>query len=299
MEFRELKTFQVVACLLSFKNAANILHLAQSTVSAQIRSLENSLGKELFHRSGKTISLTPAGIKLLNYAQRLINIEKEIESSIGNLDDNYGMLTIKTPQSISTYFFPALIKEFRFIFPKIGFDIDWCTSFNLVDIFNYGTIDLAFLITDSFKDKNLEIEELANINLVLAVHPNDELLKNKKLSIKDLNKQTLIYAKSECNYKNILEKKLMEADVKPGKIIEINSLEAIKRLLVLENGIAFLPEMVIKEELEKGMLKTINWPKSNLGAKFVMIWSKDKHISKPQEAFMIMMRKMMQDLNLL
>ncbi len=66
-----------------------------------------------------------------------------------------------------------------------------CTSFNLVDIFNTGTIDLAFLITDNFKNKNLHIEELAKIKLVLAVHPQDELLKNKKNPITDLGKQNL------------------------------------------------------------------------------------------------------------
>lgn len=295
MEFRELKTFQVVACLLSFNKAANILHLAQSTVSAQIRSLENSLGKELFLRAGRTISLSPAGVKLLDYTQRLINIEKEIQSAIGNIDDKYGKLTIKTPQSISTYFFPDLIKEFQLIFPKIGFDIDWCTSFNLVDLFNSGTLDLAFLITDHFNDKNLHIEELNHIKLVLAVNPQDELLNNKKISIKDLNKKTLIFAKSDCNYKNILEKKLMQSDVKPDKIIEINSLDAIKRLLIVGNGIAFLPEMVIKEELEKGLLKTLNWAGSDFAAKLMMIWSREKRISKPLDAFMMMIKRMIQD----
>jgi DNA-binding transcriptional LysR family regulator len=295
MEFRELKTFQVVACFLSFNKAANILHLAQSTVSSQIRSLENSLGKELFLRSGRTISLTPAGIKLLNYTQRLVNIEKEIQSAIGNLDDKYGTLTIKTPQSISTYFFPELIKEFQLIFPKIGFDIDWCTSFNLVDLFNSGTIDLAFLITDKFMDKNLQVEELTKINLVLAVHPEDELLKKKNVTIKDLNNKTLVFAKSDCNYKNILDKMLIQSDVKPDKIIEINSMDAIKRLLELGNGIAFLPEMAITEELNNGSLKTLNWPGADFGARLIMILSKEKHISKPLNAFMIMVRKMMQD----
>jgi DNA-binding transcriptional LysR family regulator len=297
MEFRELKTFQVVACFLSFNKAANILHLAQSTVSAQIRSLENSLGKELFLRSGRTISLTPAGIKLLNYTQRLVNIEKEIQSAIGNLDDKYGILTIKTPQSISTYFFPDLIKEFQLIFPKIGFDIDWCTSFNLVDLFNSGTIDLAFLITDKFKNKNLQVEELTKIKLVLAVHPKDELLKKKMVTIKDLNNKTLVFAKSDCNYKNILDKILIQSEVKPDKIIEINSMDAIKKLLVLGNGIAFLPEMAITEELNNGTLKTLNWSGTDFGAKLIMIWSKEKHISKPLNAFMIMVRKMTQDYN--
>jgi len=295
MEFRELKTFQVVANLLSFNNAANILHLAQSTVSAQIRSLENSLGKELFHRAGRTISLTPAGVKLLNYTQRLVNIEKEILSALGSLDDKYGNLTIKTPQSISSYFLPELIKEFQIIFPKIGFDIDWCTSFNLIDIFNSGTIDLAFLITDSFIDKNLHVEELTNINLVLAVHPEDDLLKNKKITIKDLNNKNLIFVKSDCNYKNILQKMLLQSDVEPNKIIEINSLDAVKRLLIMGNGIAFLPKIVISDELNKGLLKTLNISRANFNAKLIMIWSKEKHISKPLHAFMMMIKKIIQD----
>jgi DNA-binding transcriptional LysR family regulator len=292
MEFRELKTFQVVASLLSFNNAANVLHLAQSTVSAQIRSLENSLGKKLFFRSGKTISLTPAGVELLAYAQKLVNIEKEVQSVLGNLNEQHGTLTIKTPQSISTYFFPELIKEFQNIYPKIGFDIDWCTSFNLVDILNSGTIDLAFLITDNFEDKNLHTEELTEIKLVLAVHPQDQLLKSKRVSIKDLNDRTLLFAKSECNYKKILQKMLIQSDVLPEKIIEINSLEAVKQLLMLGNGIAFLPEMVIADELNKGLLKTLNWSGRDFNAKLIMIWSKEKHISKALNAFMMTIRKM-------
>ncbi len=295
MEFRELKTFQVVANLLSFNNAANILHLAQSTVSAQIRSLENSLGKELFQRSGRTISLTPAGVKLLAHTQRLVNIEKEILSALGNLDDKYGTLTIKTPQSISACFFPELIKEFQLIFPKINFDIDWCTSFNLVDIFNSGVIDLAFLITDSFKDKQLEVEELSKIKLVLAVHPEDELAKKKSVRINDLHQKDLIFVKSDCNYKNILEKMLIHSDVKPNKIVEINSLDAVKRLLVLGNGIAFLPEMVIKEEMDKGLVKSLHWTGPDFNAKLIMIWSKAKHISKPLHAFMMMVHKRMEE----
>ena len=295
MEFRELKTFQVVANLLSFNKAANVVHLAQSTVSAQMRSLENSLGKKLFLRSGKTISLTPAGVKLLAYTQRLINIEKEIQSVLGNLDEKYGNLTIKTPQSVSTYFFPDLIKEFQILFPKVGFDIDWCTSYNLVDILNTGTVDLAFLITDSFEEKKLHTEVLSEIKLVLAVHLQDELLKIKKVTIKDLNGRTLLFAKSECNYIKIMRNLLIQSDIKPRKIIEINSLDAIKKILLSGNGIAFLPEVVIKDELDKGVLETLNWSGKSLDAKLLMIWSKERHISEPLRAFMMMVKKMVQN----
>jgi DNA-binding transcriptional LysR family regulator len=297
MEFRELKTFQVVASLLSFSKAANVLHLAQSTVSAQIRSLENSLGHELFLRAGKTITLTPAGVNLLSYAQRLVNIEKEVQGMMGKLDDKYGNLIIKTPQTVSTCFFPDLIKEFQQFYPKIGFDIDWCTSHNLVDILNSGIIDLAFLITDHFEEKNLQTEKLIKIKLVLAVHPQDELLKIKKVSIRDLNDKTLIFAKSECNYKKIIQKLLVQSDVKPQKIIEINSLDAVKRLLILGNGIAFLPEMVISNELDNGLLKTLNWSGPDFQANLIMIVSKEKHISESLDAFIMTVKKMFKNLS--
>ncbi len=291
MEFRELKTFQVVASLLSFNNAAEILHVAQSTVSAQIRSLENDLGKDLFLRSGKTISLTPAGAKLLTYTQRLVNMEQEIRSILGNIDDQYGTLTIKTPQSLSTLLFPELIKEFQLLFPKMGFDIDWCTSFHLIDLFNSGTIDLAFLITDYFDDKNLRTEELSEVKLILAASPKDPLTKKNNVTVDDLNDTTLIFAKSECNYKNILQKMLLRHNVKPRKMIEINSLDAVKRLLLLENGISFIPESIITEELKTGQLKALNWSGENIHAKLIMIWPQDKHVSDSLSAFMIMTRK--------
>jgi DNA-binding transcriptional LysR family regulator len=292
MEFRELKTFQAAASLLSFNKAANVLNYAQSTVSSQIQSLENSLGEKLFFRSGNKISLTPAGVKLLDYTQRLINIEKEILSNFKGLNDKHGSLTIKTPQSVSACFFPTLLKEFQLLFPKIGFDIDWCTSYNLSDIFNSGVIDLAFLISDSFHEKSLQVEELATINLVLAVHPQDDLIKQHTVSLKDLNGKTMIFAKSDCNYNKILQKMLIEANIQLKKIIEINSMDAIKQLLILGNGIALLPEMVVKDELDKGLLKILYWRGPAFNAKLFMIWNKEKHLSEPLKAFMYMVRKM-------
>lgn len=292
MEFRELKTFQAVASLLSFNKAADILHYAQSTVSSQMQSLENSLGTELFYRHGNKITLTPAGARLLDYTQRLINIEKEILSNFKTLNDKHGSLTIKTPQSVTAHYFPLLFKDFQMLFPKIGFDIDWCTSYNLNDIFNSGLIDLAFLITDSFKDNSLEYEQLSDVKLILASHPENELSKKKTVTLSDLNNQTLIFAKSDCNYKKILQRMIFEANVEPKNVIEINSMDAIKQLLVLGNGIALIPEMTVKPELENGTLKALNWKGPAFNAKLYMIWHKGKRQSEPLKAFIFMTKKL-------
>ncbi len=167
MEFRELKTFQVVANLLSFNKAAKVLNYAQSTVSSQIQSLENSLGVTLFIRSGNKISLTPSGVKLLKYTQRLLNLENEIVNNFKELDETTGNLIIKTPHSVAAYYLPPIIKEFQIKFPNIGFDFDGCVGYNVYDIFNAGVIDIAFLFCDNFNEKLLYVEELTKVNWYL------------------------------------------------------------------------------------------------------------------------------------
>ena len=71
MEIKHLKTFEAVARTLNFTKAAEELHYVQSSVSAQIQSLENDLGVPLFDRMGRTIRLTEAGQRLLKYAVKI------------------------------------------------------------------------------------------------------------------------------------------------------------------------------------------------------------------------------------
>ncbi len=82
MELRQLKTFRTVATLLSFHRAADVLNYAQSTISAQIRALEEDLGVRLFDRLGKRIVLTDAGELLSQYAQKMLDIEAATLSDV-------------------------------------------------------------------------------------------------------------------------------------------------------------------------------------------------------------------------
>jgi len=102
MELRELKTFQKVATLLSFNRAAEVLHYAQSTVSAQIKALEDELGLPLFDRLGKQIVLTDAGEKLLKYSRRLLAFHEETYAEIKGQQELRGSLTIRIPQTVAT-----------------------------------------------------------------------------------------------------------------------------------------------------------------------------------------------------
>ena len=106
MDTRQLKTFRTVAKNLSFSKTAEELNYAQSTISAQIRSLENELQLTLFDRLGKKVVLTNEGKSVLQYANRFREIEDEFISSLKKTDGITGELKIFAPNSICVYHLP-------------------------------------------------------------------------------------------------------------------------------------------------------------------------------------------------
>jgi DNA-binding transcriptional LysR family regulator len=271
---------------MNFNKAANVLNYAQSTVSSQIQSLENSLGVSLFNRSGSKICLTQSGVKLLKYTQRLINLEDEILSNFKNSDDTAGNLIIRAPHSVAAYYLPPIIKEFQLKFPNIGFDFDACVGFNVNDIFNSGLLDIAFLIHDNFTDNFLHVEELTDVELVFVSNPNDKTFISAIDSVRDFSDKTLLLSKSDCSYRMIFEKMLIESKVKLNKTLEINSPEAVKNMLVLGcYGFALLPKIAVKNEISNHTLKSLIWKGSAFNAKLYMIWKKGKYQTEPIKAF--------------
>jgi DNA-binding transcriptional LysR family regulator len=286
MEFRELKTFQVVANLMSFNKAASVLNYAQSTVSQQIQSLENSLGVMLFVRLGNKIKLTDSGVKLLNHTQRLKNIENEILSEFKCLNETAGNLIIKTPHSVIAYLLPPVIKEFQIKYPNIGFDFDGCIGYNVIDVFNAGLIDIAFLISNKFIDKHLQVEELVDIELVFVTNPQETEFNDVINSINEFSDKTLFLSKSDCSYRMIFEKMLIESDVRLKKTIEVNSPDAAKRMLAEGcKGVALLPKLSVKHDVDEGLLKVLKWNGPAFDVKLYMIWSKEKFQTEAVKAF--------------
>jgi DNA-binding transcriptional LysR family regulator len=143
VDINRLRTFKTAATLLNFNRTADELNFSQSTVSAQIRSLEDEIGVLLFERKGKQLSLTDAGKKLLNYSLKLLAIHEEALSDISGHRETDGMLTIRAPQTVATYHLPRVIAEFQPLYPKIRFDITSCAMYSLEHELQIGTVDLS------------------------------------------------------------------------------------------------------------------------------------------------------------
>jgi DNA-binding transcriptional LysR family regulator len=293
MELRQLKTFQTVARLSSFNRAAEVLNYAQSTISAQIKLLEEELRVSLFDRLGKRVRLTEAGQMLLQYSQKMMDLEKETISRVADWEEPHGSLSIRMPQSIATYYLPEVLGRFVESFPRIGLHINTCAYQPLQHELRTGVTDVAFLFADSIQSSELTAELLRVESLAIIASPDHPLATRSVMHIRDLEGEHIILPKHDCSYKMTFEQILTEEKLKSATFIELNSIEALKRCVVAGLGVAMIPMMAVEQEIEQKLLVILPWAEERLETGILMIRHKDKWLSPTLKAFMSAVREVM------
>jgi DNA-binding transcriptional LysR family regulator len=289
MDLQRLQTFRTVATLMNFNQAAEVLHYSQSTVSAQIKTLENEIGILLFKRIGKSVQLTEAGAKMLVYADKLLAIKEEAVAEVTGRNMVSGLLTIRMPQTVAAHYLPGILCDYQPRFPGMRLDITSCAMHSLEHELRIGTVDLAFLFADTIGAKNLTGELLRIEPLAIVTHPSHPLAALKSAVFKDLEGQVLLIPKSDCGYRMVFEQTLATERVTPATIIEMNSVEAIIKTIKAGVGVTIIPELAIRTDLEKGEIARVRWAE-DLETGVLMIYYQDKWRSPALESFMDAMR---------
>ncbi len=197
MEFRQLRTFRVVAENLSFTKTAETLFMAQSSVSAQIRALEDELGVKLFDRIGRRVLITDAGRKLFEYARRMEEMSDEIRSEVAESKYARGSLTIRIPETLASVYMPEIAERYHRANPEVKLNFINCTDLQLREELNSGRIDLAFLMTDSFHFDEVNVQKMKTEKLVLVCGPSHPLVNISRIPLTALDNQTVLLAKTE------------------------------------------------------------------------------------------------------
>lgn len=286
MELRQLKTFLMVAKLLSFNRAADALNYAQSTVSVQIRGLEEEFGVPLFDRLGKQVVLTEAGQVLMRYARKMLDIEEETHSEVAGRTLSQGSLSVRIPQSLGTYFLPAILHRFHPRYPNVGFDINSCAFHSLEHELKSGVTDVAFLLAESINARDLRCEVLGVLPLVIVAKPGHPLAGRSSMAIEDLRGEAIILPKHDCSYRMVFEQILTEKRIKTASFMEMNTIEAIKQCVMRGIGVTIMPEITVKDEIHEKKLVVLPWSEEMLETAILMIRHKDKWISPTLSAFM-------------
>lgn len=231
MELRQLKYFIKAAELQNFTEASGLLFITQSTLSQQIRQLEDELGTPLFDRLGKRVRLTEAGRLFLPYAQKTAkdaqdgkNILKDlmnIETGAVSVGVTYGLMHVLT----------KALEDFSSARPRIRLQVTFGTTAELLTQLEQGIIDMALSFEPVQKSDVLISEKLFSSSLALIAHKTHPCAANKQVSIKKLENLPLILPSVGYGIRNIFDKVVEKHKTGLEVQMEVNDINMLLQLV--------------------------------------------------------------------
>lgn len=284
LDLRELRTFRAVATEKSFTRAANALNYAQSSVTAQIQSLEGEVGVPLFDRLGRQIELTVAGRQLLVYAEKLLDLADEAQRTVASDGKPTGTLTVLAPETLLAYRLPELFKRFQSRFPAVQLSLSAVESCEVGGSIE-PSVDIAFSLDVPWREPNLVVQRLRIEPIVLVVATEHALAGKKRLKAEAIGAEQVLVNERACSYRGLFERTLRAEGVNVTRSLEFLSVEAIKQCALASMGIAVLPEVVVQRELKQGTLVALDWPRKPMAVYTQVYRHRDKWMSPVMEAF--------------
>ena len=248
MELRQLKYFIRVADCLNFSEAAKESCISQSTLSQQIKQLEQELGSELFLRNSRTVSLTEAGMELLPYARTTI---KDADACIERIRDLKDILTGTMNIGVTYSFSPILTETiFSFIkkYPKVKLNIFYKPMSELMDMLRDRKVDFVLAFKPSAPMEGIESHILFQNYLAAIVSSTHSLASEKKVSLEQIAQHGIALPSKGLQARNMLDKVLERYNFNLKARIELHDPDILLNLVRQSNLVTVLAEASIHNE---------------------------------------------------
>ncbi|MFC5988130.1 LysR family transcriptional regulator [Marinicrinis lubricantis] len=279
MELRQLTTFRTVASTLNFTRAAEVLNYVPSNVTMQIKALEDELGVRLFDRLGKQLVLTTAGKRFLTHTQSVLDKLEEARSVVHDNEKLSGTLTVSANEVLCAYRLPVVFQRFRSRHPGVRLIFRSVPNQELKQTLFDGTADVVFMLDEPIRSSGLAVEPLLEETFCLFAAPDHPLTQRTELHLEDFHGEVFLTNEKGCTYRTMFDRGFEKEGIDSITYLEFQNAEAIKQCAIAGIGIAFLPEIVTKAEVERGELVALPWQIPDLHVYTQMLWHKDKWLS--------------------
>jgi len=256
MEILQLETFLAVASYGGFHRAAAALHVSQPAVSARIGALEQSLGTRLFDRGPSGFSLSPAGKALRPHAEKLLQQVAVARQAVHELRPAFGgALPIAASLSICTYLLPEVLKSYQSKNPEVVVSVRSGNSAQVLKMVLEGEVE--FGLARSLHHPEVETISLRDDPLMLVGHPRHPATGNRKVSLEQVEGFPIIsYDRGSSDW-TLMNGLFRRAGLLPNIVLEVETIEACKRMVLRQLGLAFLPQIAVHDEVRRKKLLTL------------------------------------------
>mgnify|MGYP003489381254 FL=1 len=240
MEFRQLRYFVKVAELRSFSEASKALFISQSTLSQQIKQLEEELGVELLVRDSRHVSMSDYGEQYLPYAKQVL---KDVDTSTERMND-VRQLKIGTLNVGATYTFCPLladtVRDYMKKYPGIKLKI-YCRSMeNLMEMLEHGQLDVALSYKPLQSYDDIDSHILFNSNLCVIAGKDNPVAKKERIRLAELENLPLVLPAKGLQARNAFDSLLYGQNFKFDVRLEINALSMLLDMVSRTNLVTLL-----------------------------------------------------------
>lgn len=279
MEIRNLESFIQVAELGSFTKAAKNLGYTQSSISTQIRQLENELGIPLFERINHSVKLTEKGKEILNLTHQIFRTADAIKRTADNPLSLSGHIRIATAPSLCHWLFQNNFEQFHQLFPNIFLEIISTSTENMFHLLNSNEVDLVYTLDHHIYDRNYVIAYEAPVACHFVCSAKHPLASESSVPLEKLIQQSFILTERSTSYQKLLDEYLISRSLEITPFLELSDTSLITQMLQKGSELSFLPDYVTEAAVQENKLAYLHVPGLNVEIWKQVLYHKNKWIS--------------------
>lgn len=260
MADRRLQVFQAVARHLSFTKAGETLYMTQPAVTFQIKQLEEHFNTRLFERGGGRISLTPAGELVLDYAERILGMSKELDVRVAEMTGQMsGNLLVGASTTIAEFMLPPILGEFNVRYPQVRARLTVANSEAISNAIAAHTLDIG-LIESNTHHTSLQCEICGDDELQVVCTPSHPLSKRSEIDARSLLGYDYIAREAGSGTREVTDDYFRACGVDPEKLrmlMELSSPESLKGVVATGLGYSIVSRASFEKERQLGTLVAV------------------------------------------
>ncbi len=291
MTLEQLRVFVTVAERLHVTQAAQALNMTQSAASAAVQALETRLGTALFHRLGRRIELTEAGLVLLPEAKAVLARALEAEQALAELEGLLrGRLRLWASQTIAGYWLPPFLHRFNMAHPQVKLELRMGNSLQVSRAVLDGEADLGFVEGDNDEPLLAHIP-VAVDRLVLVAAASHEFASLKSIEWSDALKMRWVLRERGAGTRQVFEDALRKYGIDVDELdvaLELPSNDAVRCAVEAGAGATVISRFVVGGRVSAGSLAEL--PLAFPDRRYLALRHGDRHRSRAENAFLGMIK---------
>ena len=287
MYMKNINTFIYTAELGSFTKAAELLGYSQSTVSFQIRQLEEELGTVLFERINRTVALTDRGKEILRYAHRMKQLAGEMQEMVQPKQEVRGHLRIAMSDSLCEEIAEKLFILLQQKYPEVTMKIVIAGTDEMFRLLNQNQVDFVYTLDRHIYHSDYVIVTESREAVHFVTGYQNRLSRKNQILLEDLICQPFILTEKEMSYRKLLSEYLASRSLEIQPVFEVGNTELICRMLEKNTSVvSLLPDYVTEKAVREKRLVRLDVKDFQLEIWKQLLYHRDKWISPQMQAFM-------------